>query len=277
MVSVVEVGAQAGAETPQEKQQRLARQLKNAKKNLGLMNYYQNRVRRKLARELGNNTFKLSSKEIEHAVRARIDSSDPRVFSQIFSGREYSCLDELDSLDFVIDCGANVGYSSAYFLSRFPQARVVAIEPDQGNFKLLQANTLPYAERCELLNTGVWSHTTGLVLDESRLGKGQEWGREIRPCRDDEAPQMQAIDIGSVIENSAFTRVSLLKIDVEGAEREIFARNYQHWLPKVDNLVIELHGRQCEKVFHSAIENEGFDITTSGELTVCKRPFKTPF
>jgi hypothetical protein len=54
-----------------------------------------------------------------HRLWARTRSSDLHVFSQIFVEREYECLNLFDG-DLILDLGANVGYSSAYFLSRYP-------------------------------------------------------------------------------------------------------------------------------------------------------------
>ena len=60
----------------------------------------------------------------------RRGTSDLEVFGQIFSHREYRCLDSVRDAGLIIDCGANVGFSSAYFLTRYPTAEVIAV--DQG-------------------------------------------------------------------------------------------------------------------------------------------------
>jgi FkbM family methyltransferase len=87
------------------------------------------------------------------------------VFAQIFIQREYSCLDDLSvsNVDLVIDCGANVGYSSAYFLSRFPECNIICVEPDPSNFRSLEENMAPYKDRVKLINSGVWSHVGGSI------------------------------------------------------------------------------------------------------------------
>lgn len=71
---------------------------------------------------------------------------------------------------------------------------------------------------------------------------------------------------------SGHSRVSLLKIEVEGAKSEIFAKNYEHWLPLVDNLVSELHGSRCEKMFHNAIKDQNVEQPTCDELSVYRPP-----
>jgi FkbM family methyltransferase len=176
----------------------------------------------------------------------------------------------------ILDCGANAGYSSAYFLSRYPQATVIAIEPDPENFKLLERNLAPYVGRYRAINSAIWSHPTGVVLSEDRLGVGNECARTVRPVRPGEKPAMTALDIGTILDRSGFDRISVLKMDIEGAERLVFESNYERWLPRVDNIVIDLEDAECERVFQRAIANEGFEVSTCDHQRVCLRPQRTP-
>jgi FkbM family methyltransferase len=215
--------------------------------------------------------YVLRSKYAKYPLWCRPDSSDLSVFGQIFVQREYRCLDMLSSADLIIDCGANVGYSAAYFLTRFDHARVIAIEPDPANFALLQRNLAPYGARARCIQAGVWSHSTALVIDESSAGAGAEWARTVRPARAGDTDALPAVDIATLLNESGAARISILKVDIEGSEREVFARNTAGWLPRVDNLVIELHGAECTQVFDAAVEPERFLRSTCDELTVCVR------
>jgi FkbM family methyltransferase len=234
--------------------------------NLGVIGYANSYYRQRVT---PGDAYRLRSRYAQHPIWVRPNTSDLQVFWQIFRSREYRCLDGVKKASLIIDCGANVGYSSAYFLSRFPRAKLVAIEPDKDNFAALQKNLQPYPTAV-LLHSGVWSTTAGLVMAEQGHGEGQEWARTVREARPGETPMMKAVDIGSTLQNSGEDRISILKIDIEGAERELFSRPVS-WLSKVDNLVIELHGPECERVFHAAIAHESFDVSTCDELTVCRR------
>lgn len=221
----------------------------------------------------GRSVFALHPRQVLHPLYLRPQSSDLRVFSQIFVEVEYACLDDLAGVDLVVDCGANVGFSSAYFLSRFPSCRVVAIEPDPGNFAMLRRNLAPYGSRVELRQAGVWSHSTGLVLNEQPYRDGQEWARQVRACGPDEEAEIEGVDLGSILAEAEHGRVSILKVDIEGAEAVIFSTNYAPWLGRVDTIVIELHddatlGRASE-AFFAAIDGRGYQVSRSGELTVC--------
>ena len=80
---------------------------------------------------------------------------------------------------------------------------------------------------------------------------------------------MQGWDLASLIEMSGFPQVDLLKIDIEGAEAEIFCAGVSNWLPRVRNLCIELHGAACRKAFFSALAGYDFERAHSGSLDLC--------
>jgi len=207
-------------------------------------------------------------------VFCRAHTSDLGVFRQIFIEREYRCLDDIEDPGLIIDCGANVGYASAYFLARHPRAQLIAVEPDSGNFSTLRANLARYTSRTTLVQSGVWSSETGLVMCEDTFGDGKEWSYTVRPNKPNEAPALQAVDIGGLLKKSGFDRISILKIDIEGSEREVFSRNYEDWIGRVDRLVIELHGPDCEATFMQALKPRAVEISRCDELTVCS--FRRP-
>ena len=214
----------------------------------------------------------MRSKYSRFDLMCRAGSSDIQVFDQIFQVREYRCLDDVTTADLIIDCGANVGYSAVYFLSRYPDATLVAVEPDPQNFNVLETNVRPFGTRATCIRSGVWSHPTGLVIARDSLGLGKEWGRTVRETVVGETPDFHANDIGSILERTGKGRISILKIDIEGSEAEVFSKNYEGWIDKVDNLVIELHGAHCCEVFSKAISGRGFRLSHCEELTVCTRP-----
>jgi FkbM family methyltransferase len=214
----------------------------------------------------------LRSRYAEFPLKCRPNTSDIDVFRQIFLTREYRCLDEVrDAAGLIIDCGANVGYSSAYFLSRFPKSYLIAIEPDPGNFSLLETNLAPYENRYRAICSAVWSHPVGLLLSEVPFRNGMEWARTVREARDGEKATMTSIDIGTLLKTSGYDRISILKVDIEGAESIVFSSNYETWIGKIDNLVIELHNAECRSIFRKAISNVKFCVSECDELVVCKR------
>ncbi|MCP4089336.1 MAG: FkbM family methyltransferase [Gammaproteobacteria bacterium] len=220
--------------------------------------------------------FKIRPKGVTKPFLIRGNSSDTNVFVQIFITEEYACLNDMANNGLIIDAGANVGYSSIYFLSRFPYCQIIAIEPDPENFAILKRNLSPYADRVELHNAGIWSHPAQLVLQSAPYRDGREWTRQVRECENDEAAEMNAIDVEEILKASGHDRVSLLKMDIEGAEAVVFAAGaYDQWLDKIDAIAIELHDDStfgnATDIFYSAIQGQGFSVSRSGELTICRR------
>ncbi len=216
--------------------------------------------------------IRLKPSLVQFPVWCRLRSSDIRVFRQLFRAREYGCLDDISSPRLLIDCGANVGYTSAYLLSRFPTLEAYSIEPDSGNFEMLQANLAPYGRRAHPIRAGIWPVSADLKISEIPFRDGMEWSLTVRETRPGEQPQMKGLNIGDVLRMSGHERISILKIDIEGAESLIFSSHYEPWLERVDTLVIELHGPEAERIFMTAIAGQDFEISQSGELTLCRRP-----
>lgn len=219
----------------------------------------------------------LTSEYVQYPLKCRAHTSDINVFRLIYAEREYSCLDDVAEPDLIIDCGANVGYSAAYFLSRFPRCDLVAVEAYPPSFDVLRENLAPYGERARPMLAAVWSHSTRVTSSEVKYRSGLPASKQVRECRPDEEGGVPALDVGSLLRESGHDRISILKVDIEGAEAVVFssAGHYEDWIDKVDNLVIELHDDSsfgnCSEVFFRAIAGRGFRVTQSGELTICKR------
>jgi FkbM family methyltransferase len=128
---------------------------------------------------------------------------------------------------------------------------------------MLIKNVAAYGKRCEPLLAAVWPSETTLVLDVPK-GPMPEWGISVRPGDGN----TKAVTIPSLLARSGEQRISILKIDIEGAEFELF-RSRPDWIGLVDNIVIELHGSTCESVFYDAIAHRDYSISRSGELTIC--------
>lgn len=60
-------------------------------------------------------------------------------YEQLAAGRK---------MPLIVDASANIGASSVFFSYKFPKARVIAFEPDAGNFQLLTANTAGLPVEC---------------------------------------------------------------------------------------------------------------------------------
>lgn len=211
--------------------------------------------------------YSLSLPGVKHVVWLRPGTTDLFVLQQIFLEEQYGCIPPNDQIRLIVDCGANVGFSSVYFLNRFPNARVIAVEPDPENAAVCRRNLEPYGERASVRQTAIWSHPTMLTVEHGVFGDGREWAVSVREARDGDSVVIQAIDMGSLIGGA--DSVDLLKVDIEGSELQLFGRGVERWLPRVRNLLIELHGEACETAVMKALGSYGYQRLQVSEVTAC--------
>ena len=231
---------------------------------------YNNRIRRGMGAKVEGTTYTLRSRASKYPLHCRLNSSDPYVFYQVFMEHEYAVLKDLKNVRLIIDCGANVGYSAAYFLTLYPEARLIAVEPDSNNFAILERNLKPYGDRVHLYMAGVWSHTTGLTVCRGTYRDGAEWSTQVRASLPGETPDVEAIDIGTLLKESGLDQIDMLKIDIEGSETVVFGENYEAWLRKTRNMAVEIHDDECERVFQAAIAGYPYVVSRNENVVVCK-------
>jgi FkbM family methyltransferase len=222
------------------------------------------RIRRRLG--IPPKRLTIHPRALMHPVELRGGaSSDSDVFTTIFV--EYWPLADLEPR-FIIDLGANIGLSSAWFLSRFPNVKLLSVEPAPENFAACCKNLLPYGSRARTILGAAWSRRTTLGLVRGGFRDGREWTTQVADSTS--SPDVQAWDIPSLMKLADFPFVDLLKVDVEGAEIEIFSGNCDDWLPLVRNICVELHDKKCEAAFYGALSGYTYDLSHSGELAVCR-------
>ncbi len=213
---------------------------------------------------------RLRLKGYKYPISYRLGTSDINVINQVFVKRQYECVAYEKGISLIIDCGANIGCASLFFLHQFPTARVIAVEPDPGNFAMCRRNLEPFGDRVQLVNAGIWPTDGPLRVVRGAFGDGREWSFQVRPTLPGEQPDLMGTTIPGLIDGLGFRNVDLLKIDIESAEKELFSSGVEKWLPRTNRLVIELHGTDCERVFFEAMAGYCSKFETSGELTVCR-------
>lgn len=167
----------------------------------------------------------------------------------------------------IIDGGGNIGLTAAFFATKFPEASIVTLEPDKANFQLLQQNTAPY-QNIRPVCAGLWPQTAHLVVNDYGQGANSLVVEETAAETPGAVP---AYSITNVLAQMGWTSVDLLKLDVEGAEKEIFSHNYESWLPKTRVLMVEMHDRMkkgCSKAVFSTISQYNFSFEVAGENVV---------
>lgn len=133
------------------------------------------------------------------------------------------------------DLGANIGLTMADFAFCFPNARILGVELDADNVALARHNVAAWADRCELLHAAVWSS------DGEVHYRGWPGGTSNYQVTDAvEGAPVRAVSLATLLREYGGP-VDYLKVDVEGAERELL-QDGTGWADDVRCLKVELHG-----------------------------------
>ena len=171
----------------------------------------------------------------------------------------------------ILDCGGNIGCSAVYFANKYPDAQIYSIEPEKDNFQLLKFNTVFY-DNVHLIKSGLWDKETFIRVEDRGFGK---WGFMTFETTADDPDAFKTTTVGKILTDSGFDEIDLIKIDIEGAEKEVFAApDVDEWLSKVKVLVIELHDRMkrgCSYEFFKAISKYHWFHAFRGENIILIR------
>ena len=63
----------------------------------------------------------------------------------------------------IIDAGANVGYTTLFYANRWPGVRILAVEPELNNCRLLRMNCSDYSN-VTIIEVRVWHERTQLQI-----------------------------------------------------------------------------------------------------------------
>ncbi len=194
--------------------------------------------------------------------------SDFDVFCQVILQEEYQCVPQLPDVRSIIDAGANVGYATRYFLARFPDARILAIEPDPSNAETLRRNLSHEAVPVEVIEGAVWPTRGHVSVLRGHFRDGREWATQVgQPS--EQGPHVPTFTMRELISRMG-NRIDILKIDIEGAETAIFAAD-PGLLSHVRCCVIELHDETAVRAFYEACAQCGLSCRVSGEMTLATR------
>jgi FkbM family methyltransferase len=168
----------------------------------------------------------------------RKGSSDIMVFWQIFRQEELK-LPMPVRAELIIDAGANVGYSTIWFAEHYPDAQIIAIEPEESNYEILVKHCRRY-ERVHPVRAALYHKEVDLDLKDSGWGAFAFMTEEGAPPG---GTSIRSVTIESILREFRQDHIDILKVDIEGSERELFSENYESWLPRVDVLFVETHER----------------------------------
>jgi len=195
---------------------------------------------------------------ISYPIHLRLRTTDISLLEEIIIHSEYQ-FESSKSPRIIIDAGANIGLTSIFFANKFPDAKIIAIEPERSNFQMLEMNAAYYPNIVPIQGA-LWREES--MLNLSNPGTGN-WGYQTRKQEADETVEgnVSGITVDTLIQKYGFDYIDILKIDIEGSEKEVFETS-ESWIDKVGVIIVELHDHfknGCSRSVYAAtkdFENE---------------------
>ncbi len=208
---------------------------------------------------------------------ARFQDSDASVLRQVFAGRSYdlarfpqharvrAAMERIVAAGkrpVIVDAGANIGASAVWFALRYPEAMVVAVEPDPSNLEIARRNVARFANI--VLAPAAIGGQSGLA---NVVTQGSGEATRTERGSGGETPILTIADAKALAGPGA--ELLAVKVDIEGFEADLFAHNLE-WIDEISALMIELHdwmlpGQHSSGPLQRAVLDRGFEMLVRGE------------
>lgn len=172
------------------------------------------------------------TKSLGRIVELRPDTSDGQVWTETFVGQHHLPPTSMRAPATVLNLGANIGLVAAHYQVLWPNAKIVAVEMDKACCDLIHRN----APGVEVVPSAVSAQGGWGSYDPDQPA----YARRFVPG-DEDGTLVHSRTLTDLIDSYFLHGVDLVKMDIEGAEWDLFETADQ-WAPLVRNVLAELHG-----------------------------------
>jgi len=158
---------------------------------------------------------------------------DMLTINEIFT---WKCYANERSAKIVVDFGSNIGISVLYFICLNPESFVYAYEPLATNCIKLRKNLSAFSSRYNLIEAAVCTYHGQVDFAVESTGRYSGIG-----LKHSNIEKVACVDARQVIKDvvSEHGKIDILKVDIEGAERDIFQQMDPEVLSNVEKIYIE--------------------------------------
>ena len=164
----------------------------------------------------------------------------------------------------IIDCGAYVGYSPIFFAQEYPDAEVLAVEANPDNYALLEKNVAAFPT-IKPIHAAIFTNEGFVELEDPA---DEAWAYRIKSTNSSspndnssKTNRVRATTIQHLLSESGRQQIDLIKLDIEGAEFDLFESGDLGWLEHTRVLLIECHDNirpGCSELIHKKMVERNF-------------------
>lgn len=183
-------------------------------------------------------------------IHFRKKTKDKETFKEIFNKNIYDVKLPIVP-NYIIDAGSNTGFASLFFKLKFPKSKIITLEIETENVKMIRKNLQKFSD-IDIIQKGLFNKKTFFKIEDPYKATNSFVIKEVSK---NEKYDIESITIDEIITLKKIETIDVLKIDIEGAEKDLFEKNYENWLPKVKIIMIETHDRMIPKCSYSVMKS----------------------
>jgi len=139
--------------------------------------------------------------------------------------------------DVVLDVGAHIGLFSIQLSRLCAELRVLAFEPSHDTFQCLQANLQSFG--CN--NVRALRMALGSIQGQGQMRSGERTLDNVLEISHSQCGSFPVVPLEEMLEFASSDRIALMKVDIEGSEKQAFQSVSPASLLRIDRLVLEYH------------------------------------
>jgi FkbM family methyltransferase len=163
--------------------------------------------------------------------------------------------------DVIVDVGAYIGEFTVYASKLVgDKGKVICIEPDKGNIKLLKKNIkLNNLKNVVLIEAGLWNKDCNLSFKVNAAGSKFD-------SSDNLIKKVRAVRLDTLFKELNLSKVNMIKMDIEGAEIEALEGCKK--IMKLNNIHFaiasyhKINGERTYKKLEKMFKNKGYKVIT---------------
>ena len=189
------------------------------------------------------------------------DEADQSVFNEIFKFDEYRAAKEAikNAKDPIVDVGAHAGFFTMYCRALNGRVKIFAIEPEAENLRLLKQHLKENRISGVKVVAGVLAEVSG---KRRLLLSADSHNHQLLSEADsnENSIPVKSFAFSDFCRQNKIKKVSLLKIDIEGGEYEVFAGMSAPDLSMVNFVILEYHGSKRREEIADKLRVAGFGV-----------------
>lgn len=202
---------------------------------------------------------RLGIRGVAEPLLCRPRTMDPITLWDAFFSAYHLPLPGMQVRSVILDLGANAGYTATSLATRYPHARVIAVEMDADNAAVCARNVAQFGDRCEVVHAAIWSaggsvSYGGRNVHDFAIGSSSSTSSLSAP----------AITIDDVMDQRSIATVDYVKMDIEGAEASVLQPPIA-WAGRVNGLSMEVHPPATFEWCREVLTGAGFECSPHPE------------